>query len=40
MHKLIIFDFDGTLADTRELIVKTNQEAQRAMGREPVSEIL
>lgn len=38
MHKLIIFDFDGTLADTRELIVKTNQEAQRAMGREPVSE--
>ncbi len=32
MIKLIIFDFDGTLADTRELIVKTNQEVQRRMG--------
>ena len=32
MIKLIIFDFDGTLADTRELIVRTNQEAQRIMG--------
>lgn len=31
MVKLLIFDFDGTLADTRELIVKTNQEAQRRM---------
>ena len=29
---LVIFDFDGTLADTRELIVRTNQEAQRRMG--------
>ena len=30
--KLIIFDFDGTLADTRELIVRTNQEAMKAMN--------
>lgn len=30
--KLIIFDFDGTLADTHELIVRTNQEAMKAMG--------
>ena len=32
MLKLVILDFDGTLADTRELIVRTNQEAQRQMG--------
>lgn len=32
MPKLIILDFDGTLADTREIIVRTNQEAQRRMG--------
>ena len=32
MTKLIVLDFDGTLADTRELIVHTNQEAQRRMG--------
>lgn len=32
MRKLIIFDFDGTLADTREIIVRTNQEVQRWMG--------
>ena len=32
MMKLVILDFDGTQADTRELIVKTNQEAQRRMG--------
>ena len=31
-YSIIIFDFDGTLADTRELIVQTNQEAQRIMG--------
>lgn len=31
-YSVIIFDFDGTLADTRELIVRTNQEAQRLMG--------
>jgi len=30
--KLYIFDFDGTLGDTRELIVATNQEVQRRMG--------
>ena len=33
MIRLLIFDFDGTLADTRELIVRTNQEAQRRMGK-------
>lgn len=32
MIKLLIFDFDGTLADTRELIVATNQEAMRRMN--------
>lgn len=32
MIKLVILDFDGTLADTREIIVRTNQEAQRRMG--------
>ena len=31
MTKLVILDFDGTLADTRELIVQTNQEVQRRM---------
>ena len=31
MTRLLIFDFDGTLADTRELIVATNQEAMRRM---------
>lgn len=30
--KLIIFDFDGTLADTRELIVKTMQETINTLG--------
>lgn len=29
---LIVFDFDGTLADTRELIIQTNFEVQRKMG--------
>ncbi len=37
MYKLVILDFDGTLADTRELIVRTNQEAQLRMGF-PVSD--
>ncbi len=32
MIRLIILDFDGTLADTREIIVRTNQEVQRKMG--------
>ena len=32
MIKLVILDFDGTLADTHELIIRTNQEAQRRMG--------
>ena len=32
MIKLAILDFDGTLADTREIIVCTNQEVQRRMG--------
>ena len=36
MIRLVILDFDGTLADTMELIVETNQEAQRRMGY-PVS---
>ena len=31
MIRLVILDFDGTLADTVELIVKTNQEVQRRM---------
>jgi len=35
--KLIIFDFDGTLADTRSYIVATMQQAMREMGR-PVRE--
>lgn len=30
--KLIIFDFDGTLADTYELIIRTNQAAMEAMN--------
>lgn len=29
--RIIIFDFDGTLADTHELIIRTNQEAMKAM---------
>lgn len=32
MTKLIIFDFDGTLGDTKENIVKTMQETMRRMG--------
>ena len=30
--KLIILDFDGTLADTRGLIVKTMQETIASLG--------
>jgi HAD superfamily hydrolase (TIGR01549 family) len=33
--KLIIFDFDGTLADTRELIVKTMQQTISALELSP-----
>lgn len=32
MIRLVVFDFDGTLADTRELILQTNREAMRVMG--------
>jgi len=32
MTRLIIFDFDGTLGDTRENIVKTMQETMRRMN--------
>ena len=32
MTRLIIFDFDGTLGDTKENIVKTMQETMRRMG--------
>lgn len=30
--KLIILDFDGTLGDTREIIIRTNQELMRRKG--------
>ena len=33
--KLIIFDFDGTLADTRQLIVKTMQQTIHALELAP-----
>ena len=32
--KLIIFDFDGTLGDTRELIIRTMQQTIHALGLE------
>ena len=35
MKKLIILDFDGTLADTRGLIVKTMQQTLETLGLEP-----
>ena len=34
----IIFDFDGTLADTQRGIIATAQEVLRRMGREPADE--
>lgn len=34
----IIFDFDGTLADTQRGIIATAQEVLRLMGREPADE--
>ena len=33
--KLVILDFDGTLADTRGLIVKTMQQTLDVLGLEP-----
>jgi len=36
--KLVIFDFDGTLADTRKLIVICKQEAMRELGIRVLSE--
>ena len=35
MMKLIILDFDGTLADTRDLIVLTMQQTIQELGLEP-----
>ena len=32
MTKLIVFDFDGTLGDTLELILRCNHETRRRMG--------
>ena len=32
MNKLIVFDFDGTLGDTLELILACNHETRRRMG--------
>ena len=36
--KLIIFDFDGTLADTNKLIVACKQETMRRLGLEVMDE--
>ena len=36
--KLIIFDFDGTLADTRQLIVETMQQTIQALGLPPCTD--
>ena len=36
--RLMIFDFDGTLADTRSLIVKSKQETMRRMGIKVLDE--
>jgi len=36
--KLVIFDFDGTLADTRKLIVICKQETMRELGIRVLSE--
>ena len=30
--KLVVFDFDDTLGDTLELILRTNHETRRRMG--------
>ena len=36
--KLIIFDFDGTLADTRQLIVETMQQTIQALDLTPCTD--
>ena len=36
--KLVIFDFDGTLADTSKLIVSCKQETMERMGLEVMDE--
>ena len=36
--KLVIFDFDGTLADTRKAIVAAKQETMRRLGLPVLSE--
>ena len=36
--KLIIFDFDGTLADTRQLIVEIMQQTIQALGLPPCTD--
>ena len=36
--KLVIFDFDGTLADTNKLIVTCKQETMRRLGLEVMDE--
>lgn len=38
MLKLIIFDFDGTLGDTRASIVKSMRDAMRSEGLPEASE--
>lgn len=38
MTKIIIFDFDGTLADTQELIIRTHVESMKAMNH-PVRDV-
>ena len=38
MVKLIAFDFDGTLGDTLELILKCNRETRRRMGAREIPD--
>ena len=38
MIRLIVFDFDGTLGDTRANIVATMRETLRTAGYAPVTE--
>lgn len=39
MPQLVIFDFDGTLADTTEVILKTYQMAIAEIGSEPRTDV-